>query len=116
MGCWMLISVEDITFTPTLNKVPRDSRQTAVGKEGLSTDVGGHIQACSLGGTCDRYNLFPQDRNFNNSGYKKFENQLRNALENGDDIGSVNVISKRGQIYFPALFVRWAAGRVRRFR
>jgi hypothetical protein len=65
--------VEDITFTPTLNKVPRDPRQTAVGKEGLSTDVGGHIQACSLGGTCDRYNLFPQDRNFNNSGRKGSE-------------------------------------------
>ncbi|KPW75638.1 Uncharacterized protein ALO76_01153 [Pseudomonas syringae pv. coriandricola] len=87
--------VEDITFTPTLTKVPRDARQTAVGKEGLSTDVGGHVQACSLGGTCDRYNLFPQDQNFNNSAYKKFENQLRNALEQGDNVGPVNVTFRR---------------------
>jgi autonomous glycyl radical cofactor GrcA len=87
--------VEEITFTPVDNKIPRDSRQTAVGKEGLETDVGGHIQACSMGGTCDRFNLFPQDKNFNNSGYKAFENEMRNALKNGDDVGSVTVKFQR---------------------
>ena len=90
--------VEDITFTPSLTKVPRDARQTAVGKEGLDTDVGGHVQACSLGGTCDRYNLFPQDKQFNNSNYKKFENQLRDALEKGDSVGPVTVVFKRADV------------------
>jgi filamentous hemagglutinin len=73
--------VEELTFTPTNTKVPRDSRQTAAGKEGRETDVGGHAQACSQGGTCDAYNLFPQDQNFNNSAYKVFyEHKIRAAL------------------------------------
>jgi hypothetical protein len=87
--------VEEVTFTPVDTKIPRDSRQTQVGKEGLPSDVGGHIQACSMGGTCDRFNLFPQDKNFNNSGYKKFENEIRDALKNGDDVGAVTVKFRR---------------------
>ncbi|WP_064121006.1 DNA/RNA non-specific endonuclease, partial [Pseudomonas fluorescens] len=89
--------VDNITFQPVLVKVPRDSRQTAVGKEGLPTDVGGHIQACSLGGTCDRYNLFPQDSNFNNSAYKKFENELRVSLKDGKAVGPVSVQFQRSE-------------------
>ncbi|MNN15620.1 hypothetical protein D3C81_1287310 [compost metagenome] len=74
--------VEELTFTPTKEKVPRDSRQTEAGKEGRDSDVGGHAQACSQGGTCDQYNLFPQDKNFNNSAYKVFyENRVREALD-----------------------------------
>lgn len=69
----------------------RDSRQTAVGKEGLNGDVGGHIQACRLGGTCDRFNLFPQNGNFNNSAYKNWENKIATHLKNGDDVGPIKV-------------------------
>src|SRR5690606_20904273 len=87
--------VEEITFSPIDLKMPRDSRQTAVGQEGLDTDIGGHIQACSMGGTCDRYNLFPQDKSFNNSEYKKWENGIRNALRKGDDVGPVTVRFER---------------------
>lgn len=73
--------VEQLTFTPNNTKVPRDSRQTQTGKQGRDTDVGGHAQACSQGGTCDGYNLFPQDANFNNSAYKVFyENKIKKAL------------------------------------
>lgn len=83
--------VDEVSFQPRLVKEPRDARQTAAGKEGLDTDVGGHIQACSLGGTCDRVNLFPQDANFNNSAYKKFENIIRDALDEGSAVGPVKV-------------------------
>jgi filamentous hemagglutinin len=87
--------VDEVSFQPRLIKEPRDGRQTAVGKQGRDTDVGGHIQACSLGGTCDRVNLFPQDKTFNNSDYKKFENVIRAALEaeakGGPKVGSVSV-------------------------
>lgn len=83
--------VEEIEFQPSLTKNSRDSRQTAVGKKGLPEDVGGHIQACSLGGTCDNFNLFPQNSNFNNSAYKKWENEMRNALKDGDQVGMVKV-------------------------
>jgi filamentous hemagglutinin len=72
-----------MSFIPSDVKVPRDSRQTEVGKLGKDTDVGGHAQACSQGGTCDAYNLFPQDQNFNNSAYKVFyENVIKRALNN----------------------------------
>jgi len=79
--------VDEISFTPTLEKMARDSRQTAVGKVGVATDVGGHVRACSMGCTCDRHNLFPQDGNFNNSAYKRFENEIRGALESQKNVG-----------------------------
>ncbi len=79
--------VEELTFTPTKTKVPRDSRQTAAGKKGRDTDVGGHAQACSQGGSCNNYNLFPQDANFNNSSYKVFyENKIKLALNDPEKI------------------------------
>ncbi len=83
--------VEEVSFQPRLVKGKRDARQTAVGKEGYDSDVGGHIQGCSLGGTCDRVNLFPQNANFNNSAYKKFENVIRKALEDDKNVGPVKV-------------------------
>ncbi|WNW12252.1 DNA/RNA non-specific endonuclease [Pseudomonas sp. DTU_2021_1001937_2_SI_NGA_ILE_001] len=83
--------VEELTFNPILEKGTRDARQTAVGKEGLPTDVGGHIQACQYGGTCDRFNLFPQDKNFNNSAYKRWENGIKGALNRGEQVGPVTV-------------------------
>ncbi len=83
--------VEEISFKPSLSKGTRDSRQTAVGKEGLNGDVGGHIQACRLGGTCDRFNLFPQNSNFNSSSYRRWENEITSALQNGNDVGNVTV-------------------------
>ncbi|WP_308460530.1 hypothetical protein [Pseudomonas syringae] len=74
--------VEELTFIPVNEKIPRDSRQTEMGHQGRDTDVGGHAQACSQGGTCDGYNLFPQDKNFNNSAYKVFyENIIKKALD-----------------------------------
>lgn len=48
-----------------------------------------------MGGTCDRYNLFPQDKSFNNSEYKTWENTIRNALEKGANVGLVSVIFER---------------------
>ncbi|PST17643.1 hypothetical protein C7U61_18650 [Rhizobium sp. JAB6] len=83
--------VEEITFQPVDSPGVRDSRQTAVGKEGIAGDVGGHIQACRYGGTCDRFNLFPQNSNFNNGAYKSWENEISGALKNGDDVGTVTV-------------------------
>ena len=79
--------VDELTFTPVDVKVKRDSRQTEAGKQGRDTDVGGHAQACSQGGTCDGYNLFPQDKNFNASAYRKFyENVIKKALDDPNQI------------------------------
>ena len=76
--------VEEISFKPIDEKMPRTSQQTAIGYLGEIGDVGGHIQACRYGGTCDRYNLFPQNGNFNNSAYKVyFENIVKKAVDQG---------------------------------
>lgn len=86
--------VDSISFKPDFdNPAVRNSSQTsAVGKEGIDGDVGGHIQACVFGGTCDRYNLFPQNGNFNNSAYKTyFENVIRKAHKEGKNVDNVTV-------------------------
>ena len=80
--------VEALEFRPSLNKRGRDSRQTAKGNEGLEGDVGGHLRACALDGTCDAYNLFIQDGRVNNSPYKRWENMIRDRIE---DVGRVRV-------------------------
>ena len=74
-------------FAPFVRELPfreawqRTAHGFHVGSQGRDTDVGGHAQACSQGGTCDGYNLFPQDKNFNNSAYKVFyENRIKEAL------------------------------------
>ncbi|MGY4751937.1 DNA/RNA non-specific endonuclease [Pannonibacter sp. Q-1] len=93
--------VDEITYKPVDSIGVRDARQTAVGKEGIAGDVGGHIQACRHGGTCDRFNLFPQNSNFNNSAYKRWENEITRALQNGDDVGNVTVRLNRADPYNP---------------
>lgn len=56
-----------------------------------------HAQACSQGGTCDGYNLFPQDKNFNNSAYKVFyENRMKEALNDpSKTVGPTTIKFKR---------------------
>jgi filamentous hemagglutinin len=73
-----------------MNKLTKYKKAFA-GKEGVTGDVGGHAQACSLGGTCGRFNLFPQNGNFDNSAYKKWENEIRNALEKGTKVDNVAI-------------------------
>ncbi len=93
--------VDEVTYQPVNSSGVRDGRQTAVGREGIAGDVGGHIQACRHGGTCDRFNLFPQNSNFNNSAYKRWENEITRSLQNGDDVGNVTVRLNRADPYNP---------------
>ncbi len=85
--------VDEISFKPDFdNKGVRTAQQTQVGKLGKIDDVGGHIQSCAMGGTCDRYNLFPQNANFNNSAYKKYyENKVTKANTDGQKVENVTV-------------------------
>jgi hypothetical protein len=64
----------------------------AVGKEGIA---GGHIQPCSQGGSCDSYNLFPQNGNFNNGAFRKHEREISEALTNGQQVGQVKMKFER---------------------
>lgn len=81
--------VEELSYVPKLEKVKRDSRQTQVGKLGKDGDVGGHYQACTLNGTCDKFNLFPQNSNFNNSQYKSWEYEIKRNVTKGEITGSI---------------------------
>lgn len=85
--------VEELSFKPDFeNPRKRDHRQTEIGRLGLDGDVGGHIQACSFGGTCDAYNIFPQNGNFNNSAYKTYyEGVVRRAHREGKRVENVTV-------------------------
>ncbi len=73
---------EELVYKPVLDKRGRDGRTTAKGKEGADNDEGGHLRACSLGGSCDNYNLVIQDGNFNRSEYFKWEGMIRDNIEN----------------------------------
>ena len=73
---------EEIVFTPSLDKRGRDRRQTKVGHQGGDDDIGGHLRACALGGSCDKYNLIIQDGSFNNGVYRIWENIIRQNIEN----------------------------------
>jgi len=65
--------VEEITYIPVNRPNPR----------------------CRHGGTCDRFNLFPQNAHFNNSAYRRWENEITRALQNGDEVGPVTVRFER---------------------
>ncbi len=93
--------VEEIIYQPVNSPGVRDGRQTVVGRDDIAGDVGGHIQAGRHGGTCDRFNLFPQNSNFNNSAYKHWENEITRSLQNGDDVGNVTVRLNRDNPYNP---------------
>jgi filamentous hemagglutinin len=93
--------VDEVTYQPVNSPGVRDGRQTAVGREGIAGDVGGHIQACRHGGTCDRFDLFPQNSNFNNRTYKRWENEITRSLQNGDDVGNVTIRLNRADPYNP---------------
>ena len=49
----------------------------------LSTDHGGHIIAHRFASDQGDINMFPQDAQFNNSAYKRFENELHSWVKNG---------------------------------
>ncbi|EWS78061.1 hypothetical protein AF72_07055, partial [Xylella taiwanensis] len=61
-----------------------------VGKCGELGDEGGHLIASSLGGAGDRINLVPQAEILNRSGWRKMEQQLHQALQDGKSV-SVNI-------------------------
>ena len=69
--------VEYREFVPVDEKRGRSRKQAQMARKGRPTDQGGHFQAARSGGSADWSNLFPQDANFNNSEFKKWENHIR---------------------------------------
>lgn len=82
---------EQIVYKPISNKRGRNTRnQAKVRSEGHSpTDVGGHYRSVAFGGSSDRFNLFPQNANFNSRAYKKWELKIRKHIDNVDLINTM---------------------------
>jgi hypothetical protein len=82
----------------TLGPGGRNSRlQTQIGNQGASTDVGFHLIADSFNGPTNRLNvvpgngvrLGPAEPNLNQGAWKRFENQIRSLVRNGDTVDVV---------------------------
>ena len=74
-----------------LHLVPEQTRsrsaQARAGKpDRLTDDHGGHFIAREFGGPETRYNHFAQNARFNVSGYRKLENEWKNALKSGKKV------------------------------
>lgn len=61
-------------------------QREAGGDERLENDDGGHIIAKVLGGAEGEENLVPMRRTINRGDYKKMENEISNALQDGEDV------------------------------
>jgi len=85
-------NAEEFVYVPVADRRGRDRRQTQIGNEGLDNDVGGHLRACFLGGSCDLYNLISQDRRFNNGDFRKWEIMIGRNIDN---VEAVKITVKR---------------------
>jgi hypothetical protein len=60
--------------------------QRAAAAAGKEEDVGGHILGHRFMGDQGEINLFPQEGNFNNSAYRKMENELADWTRKGKEV------------------------------
>ena len=84
----------------------------AGGADRLSTDQGGHYVGRRFDGPTEAFNHFAQDRNFNNSAYKRLENSWQKLLENGHSVRVEIVPTYVGQSLRPSTITvrQWVNG------
>lgn len=73
------------SYTPEGTRNIKEQREVG-GNERLENDDGGHIIAKILGGAEGEENLVPMRRTINRGDYKKMENEISNALQDGEDV------------------------------
>ena len=71
--------------TPEKERNNEEQKQ-AGGESRKENDQGGHIIGRDIGGDGGNGNLIPMDANINQSDYKKMENDIKKALDNGSDV------------------------------
>jgi hypothetical protein len=64
----------------------QNSQRRAGGSDRLPDDQGGHYIGRRFGGPADDFNHFAQNRNFNNSAYKKLENNWERLINAGHSV------------------------------
>lgn len=63
-------------------------------------DDAGHDVACVLGGTADKYNMFPQNASINRGAYKQVENFQREWIELGSQVGANHSVLRQCERYY----------------
>ena len=77
---------------------PRDNKaqQEAVGEDRKPTDQGGHIVGRDLNGDGGIGNLLAMDAKINQSDYKRMENDIKDALDEGKDVTMHTDVTYKG--------------------
>ena len=81
--------VIEIEFSPKIKDMDRNKKNQGEVRDEKGCpkgDVGGHIQACSLGGSGHKFNLIAQNKELNSGAYKSWENEIRRALKDGKKV------------------------------
>ena len=73
-------------YTPDGIRNTKEQVETG-GAERREDDDGGHIVARILGGSEGEENLVPMRRTLNRGDYKRMENEVAKALQNGEEVG-----------------------------
>lgn len=85
LGRTRLIEGTINSYTPNAARSTTNQLK-AGGKYRLKDDQGGHFIARIFNGPTDEFNHFAQNGNFNQGAYKSFENSLKKAVQNGQDV------------------------------
>ena len=65
---------------------PNRALQTAIGKEGVETDVGFHLIGDVFGGPINRLNVVPGNSNLNLSAFRILENSWLKSIQAGSKV------------------------------
>lgn len=68
------------------NKRDNEAQLESGGEDRLSEDNGGHLKACMFGGTSGIENLVPMRETVNKGDYKKGEDEIKKAINNGCEV------------------------------
>ena len=91
-----IISCESIPQKPSENPRDIDAQTSVGGRDRKPDDQGGHIVGHDLGGDDGLGNLVPMDARINQSDYKRMENDIKQASEEGKDVKVKTELSYEG--------------------
>lgn len=91
-----IIRCESIPKRTPENTRDTDAQTTVGGEDRRDGDQGGHIVGRDMGGDGGLGNLIPMDSRINQSDYKRMENKIKQALEEGKEVSTKTEIEYDG--------------------
>ncbi|MCL1996557.1 MAG: DNA/RNA non-specific endonuclease [Defluviitaleaceae bacterium] len=91
-----IISCESVPKKTPENTRDTDAQTTVGGDDRKPGDQGGHIVGRDMGGDGGLGNLTPMDSRINQSDYKRMENDIKRAMEEGKDVSTKTEIEYDG--------------------